>query len=68
MGKILKQWKNGGEEDKFIIKLMKTGKINKYTKPLTIKKEYPHLFNEFSTCVVRNHLNDLKRNNGLYRK
>lgn len=67
MGKI-KQWKAGGEEDKFIEKLISQGKINKYTKPSFLKEKNPAMFNQFSANVVRNHLSMLKRNNGLYCK
>lgn len=63
-----KQWKNGGEQDKFIVKLIKQGKIHKNTKPATLKADYPNLFAEFSPNVMRNHLNILKRSNGLYCK
>lgn len=64
MGKV---WKTGGEEDKFIEKLIRKKKINKFTKPITLKS-YPAAFGEFNANVVRNHLNLLKRSNGLYRK
>lgn len=39
MGNI-KQWKNGGEEDKCLKKRMKQGKINKLTKPSASQKDY----------------------------
>lgn len=61
-----KQWKNGGEHDKFVEKLIKQGKINKYTKPGSLKASYPAMFADFSSNVVRNHLSALKRSNGLY--
>lgn len=67
MGKV-KSWKNGGEEDKFIEKLIKKGKINKYTKPMALKKAHPDVFGEYTINVVRNHLNIIKRRNGLYCK
>lgn len=66
MGKI--QWKSDGKEDKFIQKLIKDGKINKFTKPHTLKINYPDIFDGFSSNVVRNHLNLLKRQNDIYCK
>lgn len=63
-----KTWKTNGPEDKFLNKLFKSGKITKNVKPTNIKKEYPHMFDDFSNEVIRNHLNDLKRRNGLYCK
>lgn len=63
-----KQWKNGGDEDKFIEKLISQGRVNKFTKPSSLKKTYPNTFGAFTPNVIRNHLNILKRNKGLYRK
>ncbi len=65
---MVKVWRTGGEEDKFLHKLNKQGKINKATTPTGIKKEFPHVFNDFSSNVIRNHLNDFKRRNGIYCK
>lgn len=67
MGKHFKQWKCDGDEDRFIIALIRQGKVNKYTKPTSLKTDYPKMFEGFSVNVVRNHLNALKRNNGLHR-
>lgn len=68
MGKPTKQWKVNGEQDKYIVKLIKRGIVNKYTKPLTLKNDYPGVFGTFTENVIRNHLNDVKRRNGLYCK
>ena len=68
MGKIKKVWKDGGVEDKFILKLIKQGKVHKNTKPKQLVELNPEIFRDFSDNVVRNHLNSLKRQNGLYRK
>ncbi|KAJ6634577.1 hypothetical protein Bhyg_13151 [Pseudolycoriella hygida] len=65
MGKT-KQWKKNGEQDKFILKLMRNGKINKDTKPVTLQKDHPALFGDFSTNVIRNHLNMLKMSYGIF--
>lgn len=67
MGKY-KQWKQDGEQDKFIKNLIKQGKINKFTKPSSLASDYPAVFGEFSPNVIRNHLNIVKRNCGLYCK
>lgn len=66
MWKTSKTWKTNGPEDKFMIKLLKSGKITKNSKPNHIKKEYPQIFNDFSNEVIRNHLNELKRKHGIY--
>lgn len=63
-----KTWKTGGEEDKFIKKLIRSGKIHKYTKPTKLIHDHPDVFGGYSSNVVRNHLNSLKRANGLYRE
>lgn len=68
MSKIGKKWVRGGEEDQFIIMAIKEGKVTKYSKPAQIKKLNPTMFVGFSTNVIRNHLNELKRSNGLYCK
>ena len=49
-----KMWKNGSDEDKFIVKLIKKGKVNKYTKPSTLKADYPAMFGDFTGNVIRN--------------
>ena len=67
MGKV-KTWTNGGDEDKYVIKLIKDGKVTKNTKPKDLVSNYPKMFGDFSSNVVRNHLNALKRSNGLYCK
>ncbi len=67
MGKM-KQWKKGGEEDKFILKMIRQGKITAQTKPSALKAEYPNVFGSFSSNVMRNHLNVLKFSNGLFCK
>ncbi|KAJ6648088.1 hypothetical protein Bhyg_03313 [Pseudolycoriella hygida] len=59
-------WKNDGEEDKFIVKLIKQGKVHKLTSPAFLKSTYPVVFGAFSLNVIRNHLNALKRNSGLF--
>lgn len=64
----VKQWKKGGEEDKFILKLIRQGKITAQTKPNALKAEYPNIFGGFSSNVMRNHLNILKFSNGLFCK
>lgn len=69
MGKVKgKCWKSGGPEDKFIIKLIQKKEITKKTKPSFLKDNYPDRFGDFSLQVIRNHLNELKRTNGLYCK
>lgn len=68
MGKVTKQWKNDGEEDNKLRSLLTKGKINKFTKPVDLQKDYPEVFGSFSLQVMRNHLNAVKRTNGLYRK
>lgn len=68
MGKVNCIWKGNGVQDKFLQKLIAAKKVNKNTTPSNLKKEYPHIFNNFSTAVVRNHLNELRRRHGLYRK
>lgn len=65
MGKITKQWKTDGEEDKFIQKLIKKGSINKYTTPKSLLTGYPAVFGNFSENVIRNHLNLAKRSSGV---
>ncbi|KAJ6642859.1 hypothetical protein Bhyg_07815 [Pseudolycoriella hygida] len=65
MGKT-KQRKKNVEQDKFIVKLMRNGKINKDTKPVTLQKDHPALFGDFSTNVIRNHLNMLKMSYGMF--
>lgn len=60
-----KQWKTGGQEDKMIQKLIKKGKINKYTKPTTLQSDHPGMFGSFNAQVMRNHLNIAKRASGL---
>lgn len=67
MGKTV-QWKNEGEQDKFIVKLIREGKIHKATKPAFLKATYPSVFGNFSLNVIRNHLNLLKRSSGLFCK
>lgn len=67
MGKM-KQWKKGGDEDKFILKMIRQGKITATTKPAVLKAEYPQMFGGFSSNVMRNHLNILKFSNGLFCK
>lgn len=68
MGKTSKLWKSGGFEDKFLEKLYKQGKVTKCSTPAAVKNEYPHIFKDYSLAVVRNHFNDFKRRNGIYRK
>lgn len=65
MGKV-PQWKSGGSEDKLIKKLIKQGKINRYTKPAYLLSEHESVFKGFSDNVIRNHLNDNKRKCGLF--
>ncbi len=67
MGKV-KQWRQGGEEDKFIEKKIKKGEINKHTPAKTLVQKWPGMFGSFSENVIRNHLNLVKRAKGLYRK
>lgn len=66
MGKVNNMWKSNGKEDRFIEKLISKGKVDKNTVPGYLKKEYPQIFNGFSTAVIRNHLNDVKRRNGIF--
>lgn len=66
MPKISKQWKTDGDEDKFIVKHIKSGKINKNTTPRALMNDFPAVFGSFSENVVRNHLNLAKRKNGLF--
>lgn len=61
-------WKQDGDQDKFIIKLIKQGKIHKDTKPAFLKANHSAVFGDFNLNVIRNHLNALKRSNGLYCK
>lgn len=68
MGKTTKQWKTDGEEDSKLHSLIQKGKINKYTSPKDLQKEFPDIFGPFSLQVMRNHLNAAKRLHGLYRK
>lgn len=68
MGKPNKQWKAGGKKHKLLKKLNKKGKINKYTRPATLQGQHPAVFGSFNSQVMRNHLNDFKRANGLYCK
>lgn len=68
MGKTAKLWKCGGAEDKFLQKLIDKGQVNNNTIPSALKQQYPHIFNGFSLPVIRNHLNDVKRRNGLFRE
>lgn len=67
MGKT-KQWKQGGEEDKILKKLVTKGKINKYTKPANLQRDYPAVFGEFTPNVIRNHFTSIKRDMGLFRE
>lgn len=60
------QWKHEGEQDKFIVKLIKDGKIHKDTKPAFLKATYPAVFGAFTINVIRNHLNVLKRAAGIF--
>lgn len=66
MGKTTKMWKSYGEEDKFIENLILKGKINKHSTPSGLRKDYPHIFEDFSTSVIRNHLNELRKRYGVY--
>lgn len=63
-----KQWKTGGEEDKLLKKLIRSGKINKYSKPCTVQNLHPEMFGGFNDQVMRNHLNIVKRSQGLFCK
>lgn len=63
-----KMWKADGPEDKKIQNLIENGKVNKYTKPSTLQRDYPNIFGSFSPQVMRNHLNAAKRRSGLYCK
>lgn len=65
MGKT-KQWKSGGDEDKYIKKLIKQRKVTKFTKPPYLLSEHPSIFSGFSSNVIRNHLNEMKRKCGLF--
>lgn len=60
------QWKSGGAEDKLIKKLIKQGKVTRFTKPAYLQSEHEHMFKTFSTNVIRNHLSDVKRKCGLF--
>ncbi|KAJ6647980.1 hypothetical protein Bhyg_03205 [Pseudolycoriella hygida] len=60
-----KQWKQNGEEDNFITKLISEGKITRNTKPSSLKSVFPTMFADFSPNVIRNHLNVLKMRHGL---
>lgn len=62
------QWKTGGDEDKFLQKLIKKGKITKSTKPASLKADYPLIFADFTPNVIRNHLTLVKRAHGMYCK
>jgi hypothetical protein len=63
-----KQWRSGGEEDKFVINLIKDGKVTKKTSAADLKSWHPTIFGEFNDQVVRNHLHVLKLAKGLLRK
>lgn len=65
MGKI-RQWKNGGKEDQVVEQWIADGQISKNTKGSELKSMNPQVFGPFSNNVIRNHLNELKRRNGLY--
>lgn len=62
------KWKKGGDEDQKVIHLIKKGKITKETTPAFLTKNYPEIFEKFSDQVLRNHLSELKRANGIYCK
>lgn len=62
------KWTTDGTQDKFLEKLIREGKITKETSPGSIKNEYPRVFDNFTTAVIRNHLNHLKRRNGMFCK
>jgi len=68
MGKLKKIWKQNGPEDKFLTKLIKDGRVSKNTTASLLKKQHPEIFSDFTCNVVRNHLNELKRVNGMYCK
>lgn len=68
MGKVAKQWKSDGEEDKKLHTLIMKGKVNKHTTPKELQRDFPDVFGPFSLQVMRNHLNAAKRANGLYCK
>lgn len=56
-------WTSGGPEDQDVLKKIKEGKITKYTKAADLKKL--DMYKNFSNNVIRNHLNALKKSNGL---
>lgn len=59
-----KVWKQNGEEDRYIIEQIKEGRITKHTKPIELSSL--DLFKGYSSNVIRNHLNLMKRTHGLY--
>lgn len=63
-----KQWRKNGDEDKAVINLIKRGKVTKRTSATDLQKMNPILFGSFSEQVVRNHLSELKRANGVFCK
>lgn len=60
------RWESDGKEDKFIEELIEEGKFTKHTTAKSLQKDYPKVFLSFNKNVVRNHMNDMKRKNGLY--
>lgn len=60
-------WKTGGNEDTVLIDLIKTGKVTKHTKPTELKK-MNEIFKKHSDSAIRNHLNEMKRRQGLHCK
>lgn len=64
--KTKKNWRKNGEEDKHVMGLIKKGLINKDTTPMYLKKKFPEIYGAHSEQVIRNHLTDIKRDNGIY--
>lgn len=64
----VRHWKNGGKEDQVVEKMINEGTITKNTKGSSLKDLNHAVFGVFSNNVIRNHLNELKRRNGLYCK
>jgi hypothetical protein len=65
---MVKTWKTNGDEDRHVLKLIKEGKVTKTTTALDLKNTYPEKYGEFSSAVIRNHLNVLKKAKGIQRK
>lgn len=53
-----KQWKNGGDEDKYFMQLVQEGKVHANVKPYELKKD--KVFENFSAAVIRNNIRKFK--------